>query len=425
MRGWKPTTQALKLVPTICGDSAWSDTSYSDSDTSTVVNDCEEGGHEHLSPLAKDEDTMLGREDMKPKLTTHTVAIEIKARPRSPSPEPQTPPSSPEEDFIPLPNDDEFPEVCQLQNHHGHSTRRLKFLRDIWEIRQFEWQEWERDNENQTAYDGILSSPPPKPFHPTPPRTAETPTPLSPISPVVASSSSSSAPIYPRAGNLKEIHDLRSVMLDRALGDVPLHSISKALFLWNMSHARETTPADSGDLSARTSTTMTSLGESSLYASSSSLSSSGSDVKSNQWNQVLFQGLDSTSLARYQTLFAVLDRHDYARKISDDFLSELSLNGIDWHTECARAEANAALEEERAAVAQISRPKSPRFFLDEDEDKQEGDEHNEGMAPFDDGGRARYEYGDLHMIVHPGDASMSADVDRQGSDWGEYEDMCF
>ncbi|KAK7685377.1 hypothetical protein QCA50_011239 [Cerrena zonata] len=322
---------------------------------------------------------------------------------------------------------------CILKDH-GHSTRRLEFLQGIWEVRKFEWQDWERDNnidqdENQTAYDGILRSPPPKPFHPcrSPSKTSETSssTPQFPMSPVIASSDTlSSAPIYPRAGNLREIHDLRSVMLDRALGDVPLHSISKALFLWNMSHSGgKASPApDSIPTHALDSTS--SLDETSLYASASSLGSSDSDIK----NQVLFQGLDPSSLARFQTLLAVLNRHDYARKVSDDFLSEMCLNGLDWQAECARAATDAStsfdssFDQDRTLAEEIERPKSrTKFFVEDHDDDEEDDEDEDDYkeALFDDGGRAFYEYGYMH-VDHPGDASMS--IDQEGTNW---EDMCF
>ena len=209
-------------------------------------------------------------------------------------------------------------------------------------------------------------------------------------------------------------------MLDRALGDVPLHSISKALFLWNLTRSGENSTLV-GDISNRSFSSASDYSETSLYASTSSVGSSNSNTKPSDWNHVLFHGLDPTSLARYRTLFSVLNKNDYALKATEQLLSELSLNGIDWRTECARAEANTT-QQERARVAEMGRPRSPAFFLDDDDDDEE-DEEDDDMSPFDDGGRDRYEYGDMRMIEHPGDVSMG--VDRYQSQWGEYVDMVF
>ena len=428
LKGWRPATKSSQPVSSVCDTSTWSDC---DSDATTVVNDSEE--EDLPSPLPKDEDKIMCWDATKPNLPANTIAIEVpaKERARAPSPEDRMPPPSPEDDFIPLiEDDDDFPEILQVNNHHGHSTLRLKFLRDIWEVRQSEWLEWERDNsiahnENQTAYDGIFRSPPPKPFHPWQPSPSQvnltSGSPLqTPTSPVIVSNDATTAPIYPRAGNLKEIHDLRSVMLDRALGDVPLHSISKALFLWNLTRSGENSTLV-GDISNRSFSSASDYSETSLYASTSSVGSSNSNTKPSDWNHVLFHGLDPTSLARYRTLFSVLNKNDYALKATEQLLSELSLNGIDWRTECARAEATTT-QQERARVAEMGRPRSPAFFLDDDDDDEE-DEEDDDMSPFDDGGRDRYEYGDMRMIEHPGDVSMG--VDRYQSQWGEYVDMVF
>ncbi|CAL1698700.1 unnamed protein product [Somion occarium] len=412
VRGWNPGTQDVQTASMTMDDETWVDALER-----TIVNDFSSGDSGDSGSRTDRSTDML--QDEKPPLTTKTIAIKVPSYVRAASPEP---PDRSEriQDTKEEPMEECTSSATSLANlfHRGPSERHLRFLQGLWMSRQVEWQNYERQNNviqnTSQAYDGIIRSPPPESFHPwrplqtTEPVTLDVPdVPDSPDTPDVPSLISS-APIYPRIGNLRYLHNLRSVLLDRALGDIPLYTISKMLLLHDLAlcdNENEDPFSDGKAISSESSAQEHEYGnEDTLVADSSSTSTIALEDtchkrKGKQVMKHVFEDLDVSWPARWKMLLDLLERADDIQM--EDFLTEVGLTDMDWESDSIQ------VKEERS----VSRSRSPKFFLpDEDDDDifPAADEHPHSKrissrvesSPYGDSGNfvpfeRSYDYMDL------------------------------
>ncbi|OCH85459.1 hypothetical protein OBBRIDRAFT_311776 [Obba rivulosa] len=154
----------------------------------------------------------------------------------------------PEEAFSPSTSFDQLYPAGRF-NYCGLSRQHLADTRSYWDLRRRKWMEWQAEQEllgdGSTAYDGIEPTLDLEPSFPPSSNSLQTITddilhiPPALYSPRLASVDPS-APIFPRLGDLRSLHDAHSVVMDRAFCNVPMYTIRKVTFLHEMLHLAPT-----------------------------------------------------------------------------------------------------------------------------------------------------------------------------------------
>ena len=189
-------------------------------------------------------------------------------------PAPSTPPPIPVPDAFPdqdlplitsipseLPLDHHQP-VRPMFPHHGLSRSALQHQKWLWNTRYDEWMQWRADVDSAEAaemgvYGGITAAiEPPPPPPPLRRCSSPVPPPAEHTEYVGVKGTEMNEKIFPRTGDLTDLHDPQVVRLDRTFCNYPLWTIQKVLFVCSMDTgarggevtcSRDDQEADSGD----------------------------------------------------------------------------------------------------------------------------------------------------------------------------------
>ncbi|KAI9438720.1 hypothetical protein H4582DRAFT_193609 [Lactarius indigo] len=163
-------------------------------------------------------------------------------------PAPSTPPpilvpdAFPDQDLLPIPSELPIPMHHQPMHrpamfpHHGLSRSALQHQKWLWNTRYDEWMQWRADVDSaeaaeMDAYGGITN---PSMIEPPPPlRRASS----SPVLPESECTGKMNEKIFPRTGDLTDLHDPQVVRLDQTFCNYPLWTIQKVLFVCSMDTA--------------------------------------------------------------------------------------------------------------------------------------------------------------------------------------------
>ncbi|KAI9456362.1 hypothetical protein BJY52DRAFT_1187884 [Lactarius psammicola] len=169
-------------------------------------------------------------------------------------PAPSTPPpilvpdAFPDQDFpipseLPMPMHHQQP-LRPMFPHHGLSRSALQHQKWLWNTRYDEWMQWRADVDSaeaaeMDAYGGITS---PSAIEPPPPlrrclRASSSPMPPESEYAAVGKKTEMNEKIFPRTGDLTDLHDPQVVRLDQTFCNYPLWTIHKVLFVCSMDTA--------------------------------------------------------------------------------------------------------------------------------------------------------------------------------------------
>ncbi|KAI0320580.1 hypothetical protein OF83DRAFT_556459 [Amylostereum chailletii] len=153
--------------------------------------------------------------------------------PPSPRPAPTPPPS----DITSPPPPSRPIRRPPLGPHHGLSRSALQHQKWLWSSRYDEWMQWEMDVEEAAseahAYGGLagpVSISPPSRRSPSPEKQQEDRNMKERSQQLDAINPN----IFPRTGDLSELHNPHAARLDRYFGNYPLWTIHKVLYVFNM-----------------------------------------------------------------------------------------------------------------------------------------------------------------------------------------------
>ncbi len=125
--------------------------------------------------------------------------------------------------------------------HHGLSRSALQHQKWLWNTRYDEWMQWRADVDSAEAaemgaYGGITN---PIVIEPPPPLRRCLPSPMLPESEyaAVGKKTEMNEKIFPRTGDLTDLHDPQVVRLDQTFCNYPLWTIQKVLFVCSMDTA--------------------------------------------------------------------------------------------------------------------------------------------------------------------------------------------
>ncbi|KAF8269482.1 hypothetical protein EI94DRAFT_953562 [Lactarius quietus] len=161
--------------------------------------------------------------------------------PSTPPPPILVPDAFPEQSPSMIPS--ELPHRPMMFPHHGLSRSALQHQKWLWNTRYDEWMQWRADVDSAEAaeldaYGGI--SGPAVVIEPPPPlrrcsRASHSPVmPESEYAPVACKKTEMNEKIFPRTGDLTDLHDPQAVRLDQTFCNYPLWTIQKVLFVCSM-----------------------------------------------------------------------------------------------------------------------------------------------------------------------------------------------
>ncbi|KAH9041198.1 hypothetical protein EDB84DRAFT_965236 [Lactarius hengduanensis] len=172
-------------------------------------------------------------------------------------PAPSTPPpilvpdAFPDQDPLPIPSELPMPmHRPPMFPHHGLSRSALQHQKWLWNTRYDEWMQWRADVDSaeaaeMDAYGGITN---PSAIEPPPPLRRASSSPVLPESEYAGKKAEMNEKIFPRTGDLTDLHDPQVVRLDQTFCNYPLWTIQKVLLVCSMdTAARGEGPCSSRD----------------------------------------------------------------------------------------------------------------------------------------------------------------------------------